>query len=72
MAELGELRRGRRWAYRIARSSATFHEAAVVKVGDKKVQVEPVADRWEGKRSANDHASIGSGLTSVWSVQVRG
>lgn len=50
MAELGELQRGQRWAYRIARSSATFHEAAVVKVGDKKVQVELVADRWEGKR----------------------
>ncbi|MBO9039861.1 MULTISPECIES: hypothetical protein [Curtobacterium] len=50
MADLMELPRGQRWAYRIARSSATFHEAAVVKVGDKKVQVELVADRWEGKR----------------------
>lgn len=29
---------------------ATFHEAAVVKVGDKNVQVELVADPWEGKR----------------------
>ncbi|OII07786.1 hypothetical protein BIU95_10320 [Curtobacterium sp. MCBA15_007] len=50
MAELGELQRGQRWAYRIARSSATVREAAVAKVGDKKVQVELVADRWEGKR----------------------
>jgi hypothetical protein len=50
MADLIELQRGQRWAYRIARSSSAFYEAAVVKVGDKKVQVELLADRWEGKR----------------------
>lgn len=51
MAELSELQRVQRWAYRIARSSSAFHEAAVVKVGDRKVQVELLAASWEGKRT---------------------
>jgi len=51
MAELSELQRGQRWAYRIARSSRAFHEVAVSKVGDKKMQVELLAESPEGKTS---------------------
>lgn len=44
---------GQRWAYRTAVSSARFHEAAVLTVGEKRpvrVRIELIADEWQGER----------------------
>lgn len=44
---------GERWAYRTARSSASFHEAVVLAIGSKRpprVRIELVGDEWQGER----------------------
>ncbi|WIJ46185.1 hypothetical protein [Curtobacterium citreum] len=50
MASIGIIRSGQAWAWRNETSSPVFHEALVRQVGEKKVQVELVADHWEGER----------------------
>lgn len=44
---------GERWAYRTARTSASFHEAVILATGDKRpprVRIELVDDEWQGER----------------------
>ncbi len=44
---------GQSWAYRTSTSSATFHEARVLTVGEKRparVRIELVDDEWQGER----------------------
>lgn len=53
MASSAEPQLGQRWAYRTARSSARFHEAVVLAVGEKRplrVRIELVEDEWQGER----------------------
>ncbi|KQR34781.1 hypothetical protein [Curtobacterium sp. Leaf154] len=53
MASSDEPQPGQTWAYRTAVSSARFHEAAVLTVGEKRpvrVRIELVANEWQGER----------------------